>query len=195
MRQYFQLGSNSSGNNNDERTPLPTLTLSAEHFGRLRGFRIPITAVVTAKEKQKFTDEWSKYVFSGSEREVRNQSINFMDSAMDWAIDWAMDWNREVDEMESGDGPLSAINRKHANHLESYFKKYFAKSNATTTLHPIRHKDEKLRKELRENDLNKYWSRYYWRSIRSCSTTSTASFAASDNCYTTFTAHRCSYNK
>ena len=55
-----------------------------------------------------------------------------------------------VDEMERGDKPMCAISRKHAYHLESYFKRYFAQSNARTTLHDIRHKDEQLRKDLRE---------------------------------------------
>lgn len=59
-----------------------------------------------------------------------------------------------VEEMERGDRTLRAINRKHANHLESYFKRYFAKSNAHTTLHPIRHKYDRLRIELRGTDLS-----------------------------------------
>jgi hypothetical protein len=47
---------------NEERIPLATLTSSAEHFAKLRGFKIPVTAIVTAKEKQKFRDEWPKYL-------------------------------------------------------------------------------------------------------------------------------------
>jgi len=138
---------NGSSSGNDERIPLVTLTSSAEHFAKLRGFKIPVTAIVTAEEKQKFKDEWPKYligVSGSSKNEVRNKSINFMD--------WAIDWNSFVDEMERGDRPMCAISRKHANHLESYFKKYFAKSNARTTLHNIRHEDEQLRNDLRETN-------------------------------------------
>jgi hypothetical protein len=141
----LELGS-SNDNNNTERTPLSSLTPSAEYFAKLQGFKIPITAVVTAKEKQKFADEWSRYIISGSDKVVRNQRINF--------TEWAIDWNRDVERMEKGDAPLTTINRKHASHLESYFRRYFAKSNANTTLHPIRHKDARLRKELRETDLD-----------------------------------------
>ena len=139
-----QLG---SSDGNDERIPLAALTSSAEHFAKLRGFKIPVTAITTAEEKQKFKEEWTKYIIgssSSSKNEARSKSINFMD--------WAMDWNRFVDEMERGSKPLCAINRKHANHLEHYFKKYFAKSNAHTTLHTIRHEDEQLRNDLRETD-------------------------------------------
>ena len=68
-------------------------------------------------------------------------------------MDWAMDWNRFVDEIERGDRPMCGISRKHANHLENYFKRYFAKSNAHTTLHNIRRKDERLRDDIRETHL------------------------------------------
>jgi hypothetical protein len=54
--------------------------------------------------------------------------------------------------MERGDKPMCAISGKHANHLESYLKKYFAKSNVLTTLYNIQLEDERLRNDLRETD-------------------------------------------
>jgi len=126
-----------------ERIPLPKLTPSAAHFAKLRGFKIPIAAITTTEEKKKFSDEWPKYIIGRSKDEVRHQSINF--------VSWAMDWNQFVEEMERGDRPLCAINRKNSHHLESYFKQYFSRSNAHTTLYPIRHEDEQLRRYLRES--------------------------------------------
>ena len=97
----------------DQRVPVPQLLPSARHLASLMNNVLPVTPVSTPPEKQKFKDEYFRYLrVSPSTSSRDHQRVNF--------AAWTTDWNKDCGRIASGEAGYVAIKRKNVGHLQSY---------------------------------------------------------------------------
>jgi len=133
----------------DEPIHLPNLTASAKHFARLQDFRIPALPIKTIEEKDKFFNEWPRYLGVSSEKGnimVNHQMIDF--------DRWALDWNNLVADIEKGKTVWKSLRRKTAAHLSAFHRQWQEKANARNTMQSKTQQNLALRTDFRQGDPN-----------------------------------------
>lgn len=120
----------------------PDLTSSARYFAKLQGQSIPTMAISTQAERDKFFNEYPKYLSanSGTSQRSLQQGIDF--------DQWALDWNATIDDDTFTESP--SIRRKTASHLAAFHRQWKEESNARETMRGATQGNSSLRRDFRK---------------------------------------------